>query len=302
MKQAEFYLGEDKFQTAVRAFLKKHEFANAEWTDLVKEFETASKQDLKDWSENWVTKRGMPIFRFERTEMTGPDRRFVSFNQTNSLKEEIYWQQKVKLFYIDVLNSRRNQDFVLSSKSNSAEIDSTLNFAKFIFPNYQDYGYGIFLLDEKSRAYVLENIQTEKDDFLRSMMWGSLWDAVRFYELAPEDYVKLVIKVLSSDFSRQTAGEKSTKDKNPKADEKPPKGGTQNFSETDESTIVSFLSRVSTAMNYYLTDAQAKQFAPEIEKLLLNRKCVGHLKLPDSRLHFIALCSMPLQPTRQRNY
>ena len=73
----------------------------------------------------------------------------------------------------------------------------------FIFPNYQDYGYGIFLLDEKSRAYVLENIQNEKDDFLRSMMWGSLWDSVRFYELAPEDYVKLVIKNINVEIGRK---------------------------------------------------------------------------------------------------
>ena len=42
LRQAEFYLGEDKFQTAVRAFLKKHEFGNAGWEDLVKEFEAAS--------------------------------------------------------------------------------------------------------------------------------------------------------------------------------------------------------------------------------------------------------------------
>jgi hypothetical protein len=48
----------------------------------------------------------------------------------------------------------------------------------FAFPNYQDYGYGIFLLDDKSRDYVLKNIQNEKDDFLRSMMWGTLWDIV----------------------------------------------------------------------------------------------------------------------------
>ena len=71
------------------------------------------------------------------------------------------------------------------------------------------------------------------------MMWGSLWDSVRFYELAPEDYVKLVIKNINV--------------------------------ETDESTIQTLLGRVSTAMNYYLTDAQAKQFAPEIEKLLIKK-------------------------------
>jgi aminopeptidase N len=45
LRQAEFYLGEDKFQTAVRAFLKKHAFANAGWEDLVSEFEAASGQD-----------------------------------------------------------------------------------------------------------------------------------------------------------------------------------------------------------------------------------------------------------------
>jgi aminopeptidase N len=63
LRQAEFYLGEDKFQIAVRQFLKKHEFANAEWTDLVKEFETASKQDLKDWSARWIKQRGAPLIR-----------------------------------------------------------------------------------------------------------------------------------------------------------------------------------------------------------------------------------------------
>ena len=46
LRQAEFYLGPDKFQTAVRSFLKKHEYANAGWEDLVKEFEAASGQDL----------------------------------------------------------------------------------------------------------------------------------------------------------------------------------------------------------------------------------------------------------------
>ena len=96
-----------------------------------------------------------------------------------------------------------------------------------------------FCLTRKAALTFSQISKTEKDDFLRSMMWGSLWDSVRFYELAPEDYVKLVIKNINV--------------------------------ETDESTIQTLLGRVSTAMNYYLTDAQAKQFAPEIEKLLINK-------------------------------
>ena len=73
------------------------------------------------------------------------------------------------------------------------------------------------------------------------MMWGSLWDSVRFYELAPEDYVKLVIKNINV--------------------------------ETDESTIRTLLGRVSTAMNYYLiaTRQAANNSRREIEKLLIDK-------------------------------
>ena len=96
----------------------------------------------------------------------------------------------------------RSQEIVTSriseSSSGNTERLRTKSKIDFAFPNYGDYGYGIFLLDDKSRDYVLKNIQNEKDPFLRSMMWGSLWDSVREAELAPKDYVELVIRVQSS--------------------------------------------------------------------------------------------------------
>jgi len=126
-------------------------------------------------------------------------------------------------------------------------------------PKYEDYGYGIFLLDNKSRDYVLKNIQNEKDDFLRSMMWGSLWDSVREAELDPRDYVELVIRVLgkSDTFTRSTAGKRT------------PEGTT--LTETDETTIAALLSRVTTAVHYYLSDAQRAAVTPRLEELLLDK-------------------------------
>lgn len=41
--------------------------------------------------------------------------------------------------------------------------------------------------------------------------------------------------------------------------------------ESDESTIQTLLNRVSTAMNYYLSDAQSKELAPQIETLLIDK-------------------------------
>ena len=156
------------------------------------------------------------------------------------------------------------------------------------FPNYQDYGYGIFLLDDKSRDYVLKNIQNEKDDFLRSMMWGSLWDSVREAELDPKDYVELVIKVLSSNFSLPTAGKKPAKAGTQNA-------GTQNMGETDETTIATLLSRVSTAMNLLtrVSAIERGEMSPplrgsdlqtRLEELLLDK--LQHAATPGQRITY----------------
>ena len=245
LRQAEFYLGEKEFQTAVRAFLKKHEFANAEWTDLVKEFETVSGLELKRWGKTWVTQSGVPIFITSRNDEKNGNAKSIIINQVSNLEERDKdfnpplksWDSSFKILQVyDDGTSEVNTAKILQStnrdlnESNTYQTSNKTKKTKFIFPNYQDYGYGIFLLDEKSRAYVLENIQNEKDDFLRSMMWGSLWDSVRFYELAPEDYVKLVIKNINI--------------------------------ETDESTIQTLLGRVSTAMNYYIASAGDSQSVP----------------------------------------
>ncbi|MGI8788981.1 MAG: ERAP1-like C-terminal domain-containing protein, partial [Pyrinomonadaceae bacterium] len=225
------------------------EFANASWEDLVSDFakvkynlpesggtinaeQTQGVRELLDWANGWIKQRGQPIIKLENN----------SISQKDSLNENSKWTEKFQIYTFEKNPNPEYKDSVsvetilLNNLSQPIKLSPK---ATFIFPNYQDYGYGIFLLDDKSRAYVLQNIGNEKDDFLRSMMWGSLWDSLRFYELAPEDYVKLVIKNINV--------------------------------ETDESTIQTLLGRVATAMNYYLSDAQAAESAPEIEKLLLDK-------------------------------
>lgn len=257
LKQAEFYLGEKQFQTAVRAFLKKYEFKNATWEDLVKEFEIAGKQNLKDWGEFWVKQPGLPIIRVDRIEEKKGINYGFCISQYDIFRDLRSWDLKFKVSEFfdngnsetrDIklsrqlpkpVSSRTPADKFLSTERICSERSHENRRTDFIFPNYQDYGYGIFLLDAKSRDYVLKNIQTEKDDFLRTMMWGALWDSVREAELDPAAYVELVIKNLGV--------------------------------ESDESTISTLLSRTAAAMNYYLSDRQRAELAPRLETLLLEK-------------------------------
>ena len=206
----------------------------------------ASKQDLKDWANVWVKKAGVPIIRMAQAKSVNESITLNVLEQTNVLNNNDLWKMKISvLFKFRGHTSRireyefkdKNQIVISGNPNTKYANDNKTDFSA--FPNYGDYGYGIFLLDEESRAYVLANIQTEKDDFLRTMTWGALWDSVRETELNPQDYVELVIKNINV--------------------------------ETDESTIQTLLSRVSTAMNYYLPDKQRDELAPKIEAVLIDK-------------------------------
>ncbi|MGI8813649.1 MAG: M1 family metallopeptidase, partial [Pyrinomonadaceae bacterium] len=235
LRQAEFYLGPDKFQTAVRAFLKNHAYANAGWEDLVKEFEGATEWDLHDWAQQWVKTPGLTHITDRPfrgvASVFGSDRDEYNYGFMFDQRDSGYWPMKTKALFLYKDGSRNSSEVEFQDQRNNP------GFVKgpdvdFVFGNYQDYGYGIFLLDDKSRDYVLKNIQNEKDLFLRAMMWGSLWDSVREGELDPKEYVELVIKNIPL--------------------------------EKDESTIQSLLGRVSTAMNYYLTGERVS--SPHVSK------------------------------------
>ncbi len=257
LKQAEFYIGPSEFQAAVRSLLKKHEFANAGWEDLVKEFEKASGRDLRRWASVWVRTTRMP--------------RVTSFSNKNEFcwqwANDHNWDQDLKvrvyIHFPDGSSKTADGGYKATGEVGFECVNVQRSDGDFFFANYQDYGYGIFILNKRDRDYVLKNIHNEKDDFLRSMMWGSLWDSVREAELDPKEYVELVLRVLSTDSSK------------PPAAKRPAKAGfqsamTQN-GETDESTIQTLLGRVSTALNYYVSDDERGQLAAKFEDLLIDQ-------------------------------
>jgi aminopeptidase N len=155
-----------------------------------------------------------------------------------------------------------------------------------IFPNYGDYGYGIFLMDADSRRFVIENLQLIDDDFVRSMLWGALWDSVREAELDPREYVDLVIRSLTRSSVRSPAFTRpGVSSKSSNASARPPEGGTPNApGETDETIVSSILGRVSTVMNYYLDASTRDRLAPQLEAVLLDR--MQHAETPGQRITF----------------
>ncbi len=240
LRQAEFFLGPIEFQRAVQMFLREHAYANAEWADLVHDFEKVSGRKLDEWANAWVKRRGMPDVRAEWTANgAGRINRFV-LKQRDVLQEGGGWPMRVKI----LLGHEAGAPEVLTVTMNGAgETNVAQAIGKrrpdFVFANYEDYGYGRFLLDEKSRDYVINHLGAVRDDFLRALLWGSLWDSVREAELAPSAYVELAIKQVAS--------------------------------EHDDVTAQSILGRVRVAFNFYLSDSERQVVAPQLERLIFDR-------------------------------
>jgi aminopeptidase N len=240
LRQAEFFLGADKFQQAIRAFVKEHAFSNAEWGDLVRAFERSSGRKLDEWAAAWVKRRGLADVRARWSVDRAGRINQLTLTQTDVLKEGGTWPLRVKLLLAHEASQPETLDVTLASAGETSVKEAIgKRRPSFVFANYEDYGYGRFLLDEKSRKYVLGKLGTVRDDFLRALLWGSLWDSVREAELAPSAYIELAIKLIPQ--------------------------------ERDEVTAQGVLSRVQTAFNRYLSDAQRQLIAPRLEEMIAAR-------------------------------
>src|SRR5262245_13677417 len=234
-----FVIGEEKFRDGVRLFLKEHAYANAEWSDLIGAFERVSKQKLQSWADAWVKRRGMPQVD---VELKCGQRGLIDsleIRQRDVLDEGGLWPVKTRLLlaYDGAEPERITAQF--DGKQSAIREAVGKKCPAFVFANDGDFGYGRFMLDTKSRDAVISRIGGIGDPFLRTMLWGALWDAVREAEMNPRDYIALVLKALPN--------------------------------EADLELTQSLLDRATRAFERYLSKSEQTAIAPQIESLCLDR-------------------------------
>jgi aminopeptidase N len=170
LRQAEFYLGEDIFQRAVRDFVQRHAYGAAGWRDLVKAFERASGRKLGRWADAWVQRRGMPTVRVTDGKL----------EQADALGEGGLWPMRLRVWSpTDV------EDVLLEKKSIKLKLP-----AGFVYPNAGDYGYGRFLLDARSIGTILDPAFEPPTSLLRAQFVEAVWESVREAELAPARFLE----------------------------------------------------------------------------------------------------------------
>ena len=205
MRQLNYVIGEDKFRDGLRSYLRDHAYGNAEWSDLVKSFEKSSGKPLQKWADAYIKHRGMP--QVDVTWSCTPQNKIsrLSLSQHGVLGEGGVWPIATQV----LLSYPRLKPVRLRAQLDGAKAEVKQAVGKacpaFVFANDNDYAYGRFLLDAKSRKVVMTELGGIHDVFERSLLWGSLWDSVRQAELDPRAYINLALRLLPREKDEELA-------------------------------------------------------------------------------------------------
>ena len=239
LKQLSYMLGDEPFRNGLRIYLNEHAYGNAEWSDLVNAFERSSHHNLTVWASAWIHKRGMPQVRVSWSCDAQQRLTDLTLTQRNVLEEGGTWPfaTQVLLGYTDGKAIRVRAQM----SGETAHVAEAAGRAcpAYVYANDQDYAYGLFLLDDQSREYAMKNIGSVSDLFGRTLLWGSLWDSVRFAELAPGDYLSVAL--------HNSAGE------------------------TDEALVQSVGSNAVYDLHHYVGIEVRSRDTPQFEKVALDR-------------------------------
>jgi aminopeptidase N len=250
LRQLAFILGNEHFRDGLRIYLLEHQYGNAQWSDLVRCFERASGQNLEQWAKAWIQRRGMPEVDVGWSCNEEHRLKALTLRQHNVLDEGGVWPlaTQVLLGYANAPAIRVRAR--LSGETGEVSDAAGKPCPAYIFANDEDYAYGLFLLDDRSRAYVLEHIGRVSDAFERALLWGSVWDSVRFAALAPRDYLSVTLRTLPS--------------------------------ETDETLVRSLGARSTAALHRYVNPGTRHDFVPAFESLAIDK--MTHASKQDLRI------------------
>ncbi len=237
LKQLNFLVGDTAFRDGLRRYLRRHAYGNASWRDLLESVGSAAHRSLDAWGSNYILRPGMPELEQILEVRDGRIARLaIEQHPAGALSGTAPWPARIEVIlgYADRPLERVPVD--LPGRTTDVAVMGK-PAPDFVFANGGDYGYAIVHFDERSVRWLEAHIGSVKDDFLRAMLWGALWDQVRDARLDPARFSRLALRELPY--------------------------------ETDEQIAPVLLGRLSRAVSAYVSPSERLSLLPQVESVLL---------------------------------
>ena len=267
LKQLNYFVGDSAFRAGVHSFLAAHPYGNATWRDLLAAISTAAHQDLAAWGEQYILRPGMPIVEQHLEVAGGRIKRLLLVQRPAqpSLSGRGPWPIRTQVALVRHGAPPALLPVTLRGESTEVRAAAGLPAPDFVFANANDYAYALVLPDSASTAWLDGNIGSVKDDFLRAMLWGSLWDLVREARLAPRRFITAALRELPN--------------------------------ERDEQIAAGVIGRVRRGMEAYLGPVERDALEPEVERVLLAGAADGTRSYGMRKSHLDAFIDLAHTPS-----
>lgn len=197
LKQLVAWVGQDKFMAGVAAYFKKHEFGNTELNDLLVELEAQSGRELRTWSKLWLETAGVNTLRpIIESDANGAITSFA-IEQTAIAEQPTIRPHRLAVGFYDLVDGQLSRIHRLELDIDGPRTDISalvgLQRPALVLVNDDDLAYAKIRLDQASLEFALGNLGKFSDSLARTLIWGSAWDSARDAEVAPRDFIRLVL-------------------------------------------------------------------------------------------------------------
>ncbi len=197
LKQLVAYVGHEEFFEGIRRYFRAYAWGNTRLADLLEKLEETSGRDLQTWSQQWLETAGVATLR--PTFDIDDEGRFTAFTV---LQEVPAGHPVLRSHRLAIgLYSRTAEGLVRSERLELDIAGERTDVAKLVghkqpdlvLLNDDDLTYAKIRLDERSLRTVLAGMADFQDSLPRTLCWTAAWDMTRDAEMAPRDFVELVL-------------------------------------------------------------------------------------------------------------
>ena len=209
LKQLAAWVGREAFFEGVHNYFEKHQWGNAQLTDLLTELEDTSGRDLGPWSTLWLETAGVATLH---TVVSTDDQGVITeFGIRQSVPEEWPTLRPHRLgigFYQQSASGSLERTLAIECDIDGefTAIEELVGNTRpdLIVINDEDLAYAKIRLDDHSLAFAIDHLSDIGDPLARALIWGSVWDATRDAERPPQDFIALVLNNIHAETESTT--------------------------------------------------------------------------------------------------
>ena len=208
LKQLVAYVGREAFFTGVTNYFRANAWKNAELADLLRELEKTSKRDLTTWSAKWLETAGVNTLT---PEIVTDDHGIItSFDIVQTAVADYPTirphRLAVGIYGFESNNLVRTHRVELDIDGERTTVTDLIGQHRgaLVLVNDDDLAYAKIRLDGQSLAIAIDHLSDIADPLARALVWGSAWDSTRDAEMAPSDFVDLVLGNIATETESTT--------------------------------------------------------------------------------------------------